>query len=118
MIKHISLINRHQNESVADFRAYWLNVHSQLVKGALPGLRKYVANFPVDVSDSEPLASGRHLSCDAIVELHFDSLDALKAAIRSPDWQSEKRKASSARLMELSLNQYMIAEEVSISLDA
>ncbi|WP_157793058.1 EthD domain-containing protein [Bordetella genomosp. 8] len=118
MVKHISLIHRHPGESVADFRAYWLDVHSQLVKGVLPGLRKYVANFPVDVSHAEPLASGRQLSCDAIVELHFDSLDALKAAIRSPGWQSEKRKASSARLIDLSLNQYMIADEVPIALDA
>lgn len=115
MIKHISLIHRHEGESVADFRRYWLEVHSQLVKGVLPGLRKYVANFPAGI-DSTGLGSGEYLSCDAIVELHFDTLAELTTAMHSEGWTGEARRASSARLMDLSRNRFLIAEEVSVAL--
>lgn len=116
MIKHISLIHRHANESIADFREYWLNVHSQLVKGVLPGLRKYVANFPVELGGATGLGSGQYLECDAIIELHFDSLDALQVAMRSEGWCGERRKASSARLMDLSRNRFLVGEEVLVDL--
>lgn len=116
MVKHISLINRHKHESFEDFRTYWMEVHSQIVKGVLPKLRKYVANFPADIGSSKAPGSGQYLQCDAIIELHFDTLEDLNAAMTSEGWLSERRRSSSARLMDLERNLFMVADEIVIDL--
>jgi len=116
MVKHISLINRHAGQTFEEFRDYWMNVHSQLVKGILPGLRKYVANFPAELGGTTPPGSGTYLTCDAIVELHFDSYEALLAGMASAGWLSKERRESSARLMDQPRNLFLIGEEVVVDL--
>lgn len=118
MVKHISIIHRHAGETPQQFRDYWVNVHSELVKGVLPRLRKYVANFPADLGSSRAPGSGQYLACDAIVELHFDSLADLQSALQSEGWCSERRKASSARLIDLDRNNLLIADEFVVNLAA
>ncbi|WP_394100481.1 EthD domain-containing protein [Roseixanthobacter pseudopolyaromaticivorans] len=54
MIKHIRLINGHPNQTFDEFRGYWINAHSELVKGVLLGLHKYVANFPARLGEPSP----------------------------------------------------------------
>jgi len=118
MIKHISLISRHPGESVENFRSYWISTHSQIIKNVVPHIRKYVANFPADVEGKEGLSDGQYLTCDAIIEMHFDTLDDLQAAIASEGWNSEKRKASSARLIDLPRVQFLIGEEKVVDLQS
>jgi uncharacterized protein (TIGR02118 family) len=113
MVKHISLVHRPAGMTHEAFVDYWKNVHAELVKTKLPGLRKYVGNIPVHPpGSSAPLpGSGVQLTCDAVVELHFDDLAALQRAMASPEWLSAERKASSARLADLSRHQFVVAEE-------
>jgi uncharacterized protein (TIGR02118 family) len=64
---------------LAAFDAYYSSTHAPLAK-KLPGLRKYlVSNGGVTTpgADTPP----HHL----LAELHFDSIDALKAALASPE---------------------------------
>lgn len=116
MIKHFSLIRRNAGQSVEEFRAYWKEVHSQLCKDALPGLRKYVGNFPAAWDETNTFVGTRPVTCDAIIELHFDSVEDMKAAFNSASWQSERRKASSARDHDRSNIEYMVSEEIVVPL--
>jgi uncharacterized protein (TIGR02118 family) len=112
MIKHISLISRHDGESVESFREYWKNTHSQIIKSAVPHLRKYLANFPLAKEGKGAFSDGNYLTCDAVIEMHFDSVEDLQAAMTSEGWFSERRQKSSARLIDLPRVEFMIAEEV------
>jgi uncharacterized protein (TIGR02118 family) len=120
MIKHISIINRPPNLTHEQLVRYWNDVHAKLVRTRLPGLRKYVGNFPVQPGDaSEKLpGGGKRLQCDAIVELHFDDLQALRAAMSSPGWLSDERKKSSVAMIDYSTLQFAVVEEVVVPLDA
>jgi uncharacterized protein (TIGR02118 family) len=115
MFKHISAINRREGQSVEEFRHYWVTRHAEIAKVSLPKLRKYLANFPVRGSAPWP-GSGQHLVCDALVELHFDTLEDLQAAMTGPDFMTDERKASSAIAMDLKRNNYMVAEEYVVTL--
>ncbi|MGI4815330.1 MAG: EthD domain-containing protein [Janthinobacterium lividum] len=119
MIKHISFIYRPAHMSHAEVVEYWKKVHSQLVKTKLPGLRKYVGNFPVNEpgSGAQQPGSGKQMQCDAVVELHFDDVESLHAAMASPGWLSDERKKSSASMMDFTHHQFVVVEEVVVPLD-
>jgi hypothetical protein len=122
MVKHTSLVHRPAGVSHQEFLERWKNVHAQLVKSRLPGLRKYVGNIPCVAPDSAPDSakrmpgSGAHLQCDLIVELHFDDLASLQKAMSGPGWLSDERLASSAKLIDLERHQFIVAEEYVVSL--
>ena len=116
MIKHLSLIHRREGQSMEEFRSYWEDTHSKLVKTLLPGLRKYVGNFATALPNAGRLVSGHTVSADAIIELHFDGLEAMVAAFDGEGWQSSERKESSARQMDMSKTTYLVAEEVQADL--
>ncbi|HEY9281363.1 MAG TPA: EthD domain-containing protein [Eoetvoesiella sp.] len=112
MVKHISIVKRRNDISRDEFRDYWINVHSEIVKSCLPSLKKYVANFPMAANEGQKMpGSGQEIACDAIVELHFDSVSDLLADMSAEGWLSEKRKLSSAKLIDLSWHQFVVAEE-------
>jgi uncharacterized protein (TIGR02118 family) len=111
MIKFISVINHPPGSSLEEVHDYWFNVHAPFVKANLPGLRKYVLNLPVR-TPGEPAPS-----CDGVVELHFDDMAALKAALTSPAWTSPERKASSSKVIDYSRFLGVYAEEKVIPLD-
>ncbi len=73
MIKFAVVVHRRPDLSVDGFRAYFRDVHAPLAE-ALPGLRRYVVNFPAE----DP--SRRAPAWDAIVELYWDDRDAMEAA--------------------------------------
>ena len=47
MVKHISLVHRPAGTTREAFASYWKDVHAELVKTRLPGLRKYVGNLVI-----------------------------------------------------------------------
>src|SRR4051812_45800049 len=102
MIKHISIIYRPPGKTHEETVRYWKEVHQNIVKTKLPGLVKYVGNFPVEAPDgaAKQPGGGQQMKCDAIVELHFETLEALKNAMTGAAWMSPERSESSARFMD------------------
>lgn len=119
MVKHISIIYRAKGKTHAEAVKYWREVHQNVVKGRLPGLRKYVGNFPVQDPDStvKQPGGGQQMTCDAIVELHFDDLESLTRAMSSEAWQSDERRASSAQFMDYAQMTYVVVDEESVRLN-
>jgi uncharacterized protein (TIGR02118 family) len=82
MIKLIGFLNRKEGMSVADFQAYWRNVHGPMI-AASTGLRRYIQSHAVpEVYDTYPPAF------DGVAEAWFDDIAALDTAIASPGWQA------------------------------
>jgi uncharacterized protein (TIGR02118 family) len=113
VIKIVALIRRNPNLTQKEFVEYWKTVHVPLVKKTLPGLVKYIGSFPVGV-DSPAEASVADF--DALVELGFDSVESMNAAMSSPGFLSENRQISSAKLMDLSRIQSLVVEEIVVPL--
>lgn len=74
------VLHKRADMSDADFRAYLRGIHGDLAK-KLPGLRRYVQNYRA--ADENRAAPG----WDAIVELYWDSREAMEAAWASPEGQ-------------------------------
>lgn len=79
MIKYVGIVTRRPGMSRAEFLRYWQEVHGPLA-AALPGLRRYVQNPPLEIP-------GRESRYDGLAELWFDDLESLRAALRSPEGQ-------------------------------
>jgi uncharacterized protein (TIGR02118 family) len=78
MLKFVVVLYRRADLSVAEFRRHLRDIHAPLAK-KLPGLRKYVHNYPAaDPKREAP-------SWDAIVELYFDDWSAMEAAWATPE---------------------------------
>lgn len=117
MIKQISFINRPPGVSQEEFRAYWQDVHAELVKKKLPGLRKYTGSFPVSAPSGQKLpGGGEQFHCDCVVELYFDDLESLMKAMTGPDWLGEDRKQSSLRALDYTRLQFIVADEYVVPL--
>jgi uncharacterized protein (TIGR02118 family) len=78
MLKFMVVLQRHQGMSSAEFARHLREVHGPLAR-KLPGLRKYVQNYPAADSTRKTPA------WDAIVELYWDDRTAMEAAWRSPE---------------------------------
>mgnify|MGYP003584099164 CR=1 FL=1 len=116
MIKHISIIHRPAHFTHEEAVTYWKEVHQNVVKLRLPGLVKYVANFPVEYrAEDESSPDGRtQMTCDAIVELHFKDLESLKRGLSSASYNEQERVDSSHRFIDFSRLRYAIMEEVEV----
>jgi uncharacterized protein (TIGR02118 family) len=77
MIKRIGLVRRKQSLSREQFLNHWLTTHAELCK-KLPGMRRYCIN----VIEREKFPG---LDYDGFSELWFDSVEALQAALASPE---------------------------------
>ena len=86
MLKFMVVLYRRADLSPAQFRHHLEKVHAPLAR-ALPGLKKYKQNHVA----ADP--TRKHPGWDAIVELYFESRDAMEAA-----WDSPQGKASDADL--------------------
>jgi uncharacterized protein (TIGR02118 family) len=117
MIKQISLIYRPAGVSKEEFRTYWRDVHAELVKTKLPGLRKYTGSFPLEARPGERLpGGGEQIHCDCVVELYFDDLDSLMKAMTGPDWLGEDRMKSSLKILDFKRVQFIVADEYVVPL--
>ena len=87
MVKLIYLITRKPGLSVEEFQRYWRETHGPIA-GRLPGLRRYVqCHVPPELYDRP---SGEGPAYDGAAELWFDDLDALRAAMRSPEVEAAR----------------------------
>jgi uncharacterized protein (TIGR02118 family) len=105
MLKFMVVIYRKPDLTSAQFRAHLENVHAPLVK-ALPGIRRYLQNY------ASPDANRKLPGWDAIVEVYFDSYDAMQAA-----WASPQGRASDADLplfTDLTRTTWSVVEEVTV----
>jgi uncharacterized protein (TIGR02118 family) len=117
MIKQISLLYRPEGMSREEFRKYWVDVHAEMVKVRLPGLRKYVGSFAIDPPDGERFpAGGEQMDCDAVIELHFDDMGSYLAAMSSPQWLGGDRKNSTQKVLDGKKLRFLVADEVIVPL--
>ncbi len=85
MVKLIYVITRKQGLAVEEFQRYWRETHGPIA-ARIPGVRRYVqCHVPRELYDrASPPAH------DGAAELWFDDLDALRAAIASPEAQAAR----------------------------
>ncbi|MPZ68009.1 MAG: EthD family reductase [Actinobacteria bacterium] len=79
MVKSIVVLKRRDGMSHQEFIEHWRHNHAPLVLG-LPGVKRYVQNCPVEIPGKEP-------PYDGVAEVWFDSLEALRTAVTSPQWE-------------------------------
>ena len=79
MVKLIYCISKKAEMSVEEFQAYWRGTHAPIA-GAIPGLRRYVQCRVVP-----ELYARQTPPYDGAAELWFDDMDALRAAMQSPE---------------------------------
>ena len=111
MIKVIALVKRNPKLTHDQFAAQWREQHAPLVRGRLPGLRKYVLN----IAFQEP--GGKAPEWDGMVELHFDDIESRLRAFSSPEWLAGERQDSSGDLLDLGSIVSIVAEEYVVPLE-
>jgi uncharacterized protein (TIGR02118 family) len=80
MVKLIYCISKKPGMTVEQFQAYWRGTHAPIA-AAIPGLRRYVQCHVVP----ETYGGNTQPGFDGAAELWFDSLDAMREAMRSPE---------------------------------
>lgn len=80
MVKLIYCISRKPDMTVEQFQSYWRGTHAPIA-AAIPGLRRYVQCHVVP----ETYGTNTQPGFDGAAELWFDSLDAMRRAMRSPE---------------------------------
>jgi uncharacterized protein (TIGR02118 family) len=103
MVKFMVVLYRRTDLTAAQFRQHLEQIHAPLAR-ALPGLKKYKQNHVTD----DP--KRKHPDWDAIVELYFESRQAMEAA-----WDSPQGKASDADLplfVDLNRTTWSVVEEL------
>jgi uncharacterized protein (TIGR02118 family) len=83
MVKLIYCISKKPELSVEEFQRYWRDTHGPIA-GRIPGLRRYVQCHVVP----ELYARETKPAYDGAAELWFDDLDAMRAAMQSPETQA------------------------------
>ena len=111
MIKVIAMVKRNPKLTHDEFAEQWREQHAPLVRGRLPGLRKYVLN----IAFQEP--GGAEPEWDGVVELHFDDIESRQRAFASERWLAGERKDSSSDLLDLVNIKSVVAEEYVVPLD-
>jgi uncharacterized protein (TIGR02118 family) len=86
MIKSLSLLTRRSGLSKEEFRRIWLGEHAPLVN-AVPQVRRYVLSFVLD-EPTRPDVPTQKMSVDAVAELWYDDMAAMKAAAATPQMKA------------------------------
>lgn len=81
MIKSLSLLTRKPGLSAEAFRKVWLEEHAPMVR-SVPEVRRYVLSFPL-AEPTRPDVPTPEVRCDAIAELWYDDMEALKRVAAS-----------------------------------
>lgn len=103
MYKVIFGAKRKPGMSREDFAHYWLNVHAEKGRNS-PGLVRYVVNIAPDLT-----GSGRELPYDGFAESWFETLEDMRMASQSPQWQEVL--ADEANLFDVSTRFMVVVEE-------
>jgi uncharacterized protein (TIGR02118 family) len=80
MVKAIFIASKLPGLTLAEFFEHWHDVHGPLA-ARVPGLRRYIQNHAVPAA-----YAFRGMTHDGWSELWFDNLEALHAAVASPEW--------------------------------
>lgn len=99
MVKLVNVLVRDEGLSHEEFVEYWFEDHAPLAE-ELPKLRKYVTSVPTDPERADH---------DGIVELHFDDMADLSAAMSSD--AGERVQADAETFADLDAAPTMIVEE-------
>ncbi len=79
MIKYFGMVKRKDGLTREQFLHHWKEIHGPLFASKnVPGLRKYIQNWPAQVTKPE-----LDTDIDGIVELWFDDLESAQAF---PQW--------------------------------
>jgi uncharacterized protein (TIGR02118 family) len=105
MLKFMVVIYRRPEMTHEEFRRHLQEVHAPLVR-ALPGLRKYAQNYVCPDPKRKPPG------WDAIVEVYFDSWEAMEAAWATP--QGEASDADLPAFADLTRTSWSVVEEVTV----
>ncbi|EUB99236.1 Ethyl tert-butyl ether degradation EthD [Rhizobium sp. CF080] len=84
-VKRMSFLRKRPDISIEQFQDEWFNMHSILVK-RIPGLLGYRQNLVIDRQTDRFNAAdtGAEVNVDGVVELWFESTDAIEKGFRSP----------------------------------
>src|SRR2546430_6049644 len=108
MIKSLSLLTRKSPMSKEEFRRIWVGEHAPLVH-AVPQVRGYVLSFVLD-EPTRPDVPTQAMNVDAIAELWYDNIAAMKAAAASP----EMKKVQANGALHLGAIKTFITEEIAV----
>jgi uncharacterized protein (TIGR02118 family) len=108
MTKSLSLLTRKSAMSREEFRRIWVSEHAPLVH-AVPQVRRYVLSFVLD-EPTRPDVPTQAMNVDAIAELWYDDMAALKAAAASP----QMKRVTDNGALHLGAIKTFITEEIAI----
>lgn len=109
MYLSLAFLRKNPNLTREEFEHYWKTVHAPMCRDILGpfGLRRYTACFPIESSAQASDGAGY----DAIVQLGFDTQEALEQALASPEFAVEQRRTSSAFAFDMSVMLDLVARE-------
>jgi uncharacterized protein (TIGR02118 family) len=108
MIKSLSLLTRKRALSREEFRRIWVGEHAPLVL-AVPQVPRYVLSFILE-EPARPDVPTQTMDVDAIAELWYDDMAALKAAATSPEMKAVQANGA----LHLGAIKTFLTEEVAI----
>jgi uncharacterized protein (TIGR02118 family) len=118
MIKLVFCVRRRADLSREEFQRHWRETHAPLVRerGAVLGVRRYVQVHTLPAGTSAALAGSRAVEeeeYDGVAELWWDSLEALGAAVATPEGQRAGAELleDERRFIDLARSPIFLAEE-------
>ena len=84
MVKRLTSWHVRQGVARDDALAHWRGPHAELVR-AVPGLRRYVQNHPIDGPAGDARAPAPYAG---LGEVWFDDLEAARAAMATAEWDA------------------------------
>jgi uncharacterized protein (TIGR02118 family) len=108
MVKAIFIASKLPGLTLAEFFEHWHDVHGPLA-AQVPGLRRYVQNHAIPEA-----YTFRGMTHDGWSELWFDNLDALYAAVASPEWGTLREDGAQlfARPMGIGVARELVQKEI------
>jgi uncharacterized protein (TIGR02118 family) len=117
VVKLVVLLYRRPDLSVEAFRRHLRETHLPLV-ARMPGLRRLVVNLPLPGEPGVPVPGDPAAAqgCDGVGEDWFDSVEALRAALASPEGQAVA--ADAPNYVDTTRAQLLVVEEEEVPLPA
>jgi uncharacterized protein (TIGR02118 family) len=120
VIKLTFAVRRRPDIDPIEFHRYWREEHGPLVQSFRPvlGIERYVQTHRIETPFNDALRSGRRAleAFDGVAELWWEDLDALVAAVSSPEGTAAGRTLleDEARFIDLEHSALWLGEEVEI----
>jgi uncharacterized protein (TIGR02118 family) len=118
VLKIILCINRKPGVSREEFHRYWKEDHTAVMREVAPvmGIRRNVHNYTISTPIDASVREGRGAmpdDYDGVAESWFDSLEALIAAVSTPEGRAAARRLAEdeARFIDFSRSRIFFVEE-------